>query len=384
MTPTHPASLGEFLRHEREKRGFTVEQVASATKISLRLLHSLENDLYQELPARPFIRGFVIAYCRFLGIQPQEVLTRFSHFIEEKSEERPRKDAGHSGYAFERKEGDQGRTGLWILMGSMLLIGVLVLVVAKPNLKRHNRGQVERLREANEPSPSPSVMASAAPAPSSSLTPAVAPSVVPSPQTAPFQAPAVPLVLTPSPIPAARSSPSPSPSPVAKPSPVVMPSASPTPAATPSGSPSRRPDPLLSGKDLFKEEIRVRVVVKANKDMWVKFKVDGKDKNRIVLREGITLVLLGKDSVIIQSSSPEEAIVTRSAGEPNALKSLGAAQSLSVLLQSKKGAAEDGRTLVIAPQATETIGNPFVGEAPMSPPPPKPGSGAPDNAPPSL
>ena len=91
MTPVNPASLGEFLRHEREKRGFTVEQVASATKISLRLLHSLENDLYQELPAKPFIRGFVIAYCRFLGVNPQEVLTRFSIFIEEKSEERTRR-----------------------------------------------------------------------------------------------------------------------------------------------------------------------------------------------------------------------------------------------------------------------------------------------------
>lgn len=94
MTPVNPASLGEFLRHEREKRGFTVEQVASATKISLRLLHSLENDLYQELPARPFIRGFVIAYCRFLGIHPQEVLTRFSHFIEEKARSDPRRTQG--------------------------------------------------------------------------------------------------------------------------------------------------------------------------------------------------------------------------------------------------------------------------------------------------
>jgi cytoskeletal protein RodZ len=346
------SSLGEFLRHERENRGFTVEQVASATKISLKLLHALENDLYEELPAKPFVRGFVIAYCRFLGLNAQETLTRFSRFLEEQSSQRPTRDAGHSGYAFERREGDQARTGLWILMGVLAAAGIAVILVAKPSLKSHRRSHVDRLREAQQGVALP---------PGSTDAPEPVPSLSPSPSPSAKSSPAP--VASPSPIPTSSPSPiqstRPQPAPTASPSPVV------------SGGPARREDPLLSGKDLFKEEIRVRVVIKANRDMWVKFKVDSKDTNRIVLREGIILVLLGREAVAFQSSNPEDAVITRSVGEPNALKALGGAPTLQGLLKARSGVTDDGRTLWVPAQALETQGNPFAGQAQMAPPPPK-------------
>jgi len=345
MSLSTASSLGEFLRHEREQRGLTAEQVASATKISLRIIHSLESDLYEELPAKPFVRGFVIAYCRFLGINSHEVLTRFSRFLDEKSEERPRKDGGHSGYAFDRKEGDQARTGLWIVMGVMVVLGALVVVIARPSLKRHHRVPVDKLRASHgetpkvEASPSPSVT------PTPSPTPSSAASVSPSP----------------------KPSPSPSSSPSASPSP----GPSPSPSPSPKPEPSRRPDPLLSGKDLFKDEIRVKVVIEAKKDMWVKFKVDDKERNKIVLRPGIILVLLGKDAVLFQTSNPADAVVTRAAGLPNALKAIGTPQPLDQILASKQGVLEGGLTLGVAAQGVEIKANPFKGEAPMVPPPAK-------------
>ncbi|NDD92764.1 helix-turn-helix domain-containing protein, partial [bacterium] len=146
-------SLGAFLRHERERRGVTVEQVVSATKISVKMIHALENDQYADLPAKPFIRGFVVSYCRFLGIPSHEVLTRFAPYLEERAQERPKRDTGHSGYAFEKKEGDGGRTGLWILMGTMLVGGALMIAIFKPTLKRHRKSHVEKLQLANPPQP---------------------------------------------------------------------------------------------------------------------------------------------------------------------------------------------------------------------------------------
>jgi len=118
-----PPSLGEFLRQEREKRGITIEQVASATKINVRLLHLLESDQYSELPAKPFIRGFVSSYARFIGIDSKDILTHFGEFLEMRSADRPKRDAGHSGYAFEKREGDQSRTILWIVMGTFMVFG---------------------------------------------------------------------------------------------------------------------------------------------------------------------------------------------------------------------------------------------------------------------
>src|SRR5689334_3027864 len=97
-------TLGELLRQERERRGMTVEQVASATKVGSRLLHSLEGDHYAELPAKPFVRGFVISYCRFLGLDSKEVLAKYAEFIAEKANDRIKRDAGHSGYAFEKRD----------------------------------------------------------------------------------------------------------------------------------------------------------------------------------------------------------------------------------------------------------------------------------------
>ena len=77
MSAETSQTLGEFLRHERERRGMTIEQVASATKINVRMLHALEADHFAELPAKPFVRGFVTSYCRFIGLTPKEILTRF-------------------------------------------------------------------------------------------------------------------------------------------------------------------------------------------------------------------------------------------------------------------------------------------------------------------
>ncbi len=347
--PAVPQSLGEFLRSEREKRGVTVEQMVSATKISLRLLHALEGDQYAELPAKPFIRGFVVSYCRFLGVNPQEVLTQFSRYLDERSEDRPKRDGGHSGYVFDRREGEGARTGLWVLMGSMLLVGGLVVVIFKPALKHRRKSHVEKLQQ---------VVATATP----SDLPTVATSVVP--------------VVMASPVPRVEPS--------AVPSSVTSPASLVTEAST-VASPSRKPDPMLSGKDLLKEEIRVKVVVRALEDVWVKFRVDSKDKNRLVLRQGGVLVLYARDAAVFQVSTPSAVTVARSVGEPLELKSLGGSQRLSDLLEKKQEVTTDGRSLYTRYQRDGELLNPFEGEPLMAPPPPKPqrtpskeASGAPD------
>jgi len=107
MTDDRKKSLGEFLKSEREKRGLTIEQTSSATKIGLKILKQLEADKYSELPALPFVRGFVRNYGKFLGLDGEKLLQEYSSFLDEHSRERPKRDAGHSGYAFERPEGEQ-------------------------------------------------------------------------------------------------------------------------------------------------------------------------------------------------------------------------------------------------------------------------------------
>lgn len=163
MTQENNPSLGQFLREERERRGVTIEQVASATKIGIRQLHALEADQYSDLPAKPFIRGFVISYSRFIGIDHKEVLVRFSSFLDEKTQERPNRDAGHSGYVFEKREGEQSRTILGVVMGGFVIMGALVILFLKPSLHTRHGSSLDKLRAVHPtPAASPSSVVAAA------------------------------------------------------------------------------------------------------------------------------------------------------------------------------------------------------------------------------
>jgi len=70
--------FGKELQLEREKRGVSLETVADETKVSTRFLRALEVDDYSSLPGGVFQRGIVRSYCRSLGLDEQEWLTRFA------------------------------------------------------------------------------------------------------------------------------------------------------------------------------------------------------------------------------------------------------------------------------------------------------------------
>ncbi|OAG27352.1 helix-turn-helix domain-containing protein [Thermodesulfatator autotrophicus] len=70
-------SFGEYLRHQREIRGFSLEEISSQTRIGLRNLKALEAEDWEVLPAEIYIRGFIRSYCETIGLDPNEALIRF-------------------------------------------------------------------------------------------------------------------------------------------------------------------------------------------------------------------------------------------------------------------------------------------------------------------
>ncbi len=74
------ATFGDELRREREIRGISLREIAEATKVSQRLLEAIENDDYRYLPAPVFTRGFVREYARYLGLDCDEMVSRYVHF----------------------------------------------------------------------------------------------------------------------------------------------------------------------------------------------------------------------------------------------------------------------------------------------------------------
>ncbi|GAC1365306.1 MAG: hypothetical protein NVSMB47_16690 [Polyangiales bacterium] len=70
-------TIGARLRHERERLGMAIEEVARATRIPVPSLERLEADRFDDLPGEVFVRGFLRAYARTVGVDPDEVLAHY-------------------------------------------------------------------------------------------------------------------------------------------------------------------------------------------------------------------------------------------------------------------------------------------------------------------
>jgi cytoskeletal protein RodZ len=72
-------SIGNWLRRERELRNIDLVEVADRTRIPLQQLERLEDDRFAELPGEVFVKGYLRAYARAVGLTPDEVLGRFAN-----------------------------------------------------------------------------------------------------------------------------------------------------------------------------------------------------------------------------------------------------------------------------------------------------------------
>jgi cytoskeleton protein RodZ len=74
---TAPGDVGRKLREARERRGLSLRQIASATKISMITLEALERNDVARLPGGIFSRAFVRSYALEVGLNPEETIQEF-------------------------------------------------------------------------------------------------------------------------------------------------------------------------------------------------------------------------------------------------------------------------------------------------------------------
>lgn len=67
--------IGAYLRHQRELRGLTPEELARTTRIPLRSLQRLEAGRFDD-DVDGFVRGFVRTVAEALGLNPDETVAR--------------------------------------------------------------------------------------------------------------------------------------------------------------------------------------------------------------------------------------------------------------------------------------------------------------------
>jgi flagellar biosynthesis protein FlhG len=62
---------GAALRRFREERGVSLRDISTRSKVGVRFLEYIEADRHELLPARVYLRSFLIEYAKALGLDPR-------------------------------------------------------------------------------------------------------------------------------------------------------------------------------------------------------------------------------------------------------------------------------------------------------------------------
>ena len=74
---------GVRLRRTRLFRGYEIDDIADVTKVSGTHLRNIEDENFADLPADVYVRGFVTAYAKTIGLDPKIVVPSYMARVQE-------------------------------------------------------------------------------------------------------------------------------------------------------------------------------------------------------------------------------------------------------------------------------------------------------------
>jgi len=81
---------GPRLRRTRLFRGYEIDQIADVTKVSGMHLRNIEDENFADLPADVYVRGFVTAYAKTIGLDPVLVVPSYMTRLQESRQKNSR------------------------------------------------------------------------------------------------------------------------------------------------------------------------------------------------------------------------------------------------------------------------------------------------------
>ncbi len=67
-------SIGKYLKEAREKAAISHEQLYEKTKLRVSVIEDLEEERWDRLPSRVFVKGFIKSYAAAVGLDPEDAL----------------------------------------------------------------------------------------------------------------------------------------------------------------------------------------------------------------------------------------------------------------------------------------------------------------------
>jgi cytoskeleton protein RodZ len=82
-----PQSAGAMLKAERERLGLSREQITEKTRMRTQVVEAIENEAWGSLPPPVFVRGFLRAYAKVLGLAQETVIELYTKSVPSESPE---------------------------------------------------------------------------------------------------------------------------------------------------------------------------------------------------------------------------------------------------------------------------------------------------------
>lgn len=175
-------SLGKRLASARRSLGVSLKDAETATRIRAKYLEALENSDYDTLPNYTYVRGYLIAYCKYLNLDAAELLQLL------KLEMQPNQSKDRFEGAIFRREIKESQPSL-----SAKTIVVIVAVTTAITIIAFGAQRVARGPEPLPPVPTVPGTIEVTPPPLSAED--ITPPITPSTPVTPSDAPADPFVL---------------------------------------------------------------------------------------------------------------------------------------------------------------------------------------------
>lgn len=116
-------AISKALRERRQSRRLSLEAISHSLKIRTQFLDALEKGNWDELPGDVYLRGFLMRYAQYLGLDGAHYVSQYME-VSRKSE---KKD-----HPPQKIDGEPGANALWIWGGLVILLAVGVFKFGRP------------------------------------------------------------------------------------------------------------------------------------------------------------------------------------------------------------------------------------------------------------
>lgn len=269
-------SLGIYLKRSREGKNVSIEQVAYATRISLKMLRALEEDDHTALPASTFVRGYLQAYAKYVRLDTQDLLLRYQHHLATAPDAKRGALRSHYLYVRERYQEKRRLVLVIVLFASMLAVaGTYFFLKSQREKRKHLAKTAEQIQKSEEAKPTGLVLETE-PGDTKDSAKTAPDKKTPEPEKAP-------------PAPAA-----------APPEPPVAPAPPPPPPVETKAPEAKVETPTPAPSDQKKN---YNLLLRATEDVWLRFQTDEDEVKDLTLRAGKAIMLRGDKVVKIFSGN---------------------------------------------------------------------------------